>query len=254
MRLEQHSCPQIRNISRSIWVNVAHQPEGAPPPGIKGKTTASDVTPPQLRRRKVEALHLALSFAFAAKHYLREEDGLQWEDYNGVLPVFIYKYDEADCNNDSMTTSYSATADNSLGKKREDNRSGRNSPDNATKRVRAKRSKPNVSGAVTPLLGSAYTAVDFQYSLVTHGSMPLPLMWVLVFISSDVELVNYLFSIAHHLSKAIFKFRREGLLETVGPAGMPSCQVGSINIKTLLPCRRQCTNRHVRISHPSVQS
>ena len=146
-----------------------------------------------------------------------------------------------------MTTSYSATADNSLGKKREDNRSGRNSPDNATKRVRAKRSKPNVSGAVTPLLGSAYSAVDFQYSLVTHGSMPLPLMWVLVFISSDVELMNYLFSIAHHLSKAIFKFRREGLLETVGPAGMPFRQVGSINTKTFLFHRCQCTNRHVRI-------
>lgn len=195
LRLEKRSSLQIRNLSRSIWINVAHQPEGSPPPGIKGKTIASDVTAPQLRHRKIEALHLALSFAFATKHYLREEDGLHWGDYNGVLPAFIYKYDEADSNNDSMTASYSATADNTLGKVREDCRSGRNSPDNATKRVRAKRSKPNVSGAVTPLLSSsAYTAVDFQHSLATHGSMPLPLVWVLVSNRSSVELMNIIYS------------------------------------------------------------
>lgn len=135
-------------------------------------------------------MHLALSFAFAVKHYLREEDGLQWEDYNGVLPAFIYNYDGADSNDASMTASYSATADNNLGKKREDSRSGRDSPDNATKRVRAKRSKPNVSGPATPLMGSAYTAVDFQFSLATHGSMPLPLVSALVFIRSNVELID----------------------------------------------------------------
>ena len=244
---------QIRNISRSIWINVAHQPEGAPPPGIKGKTIASDITPQQLRRRKIEALYLALSFAFAASHYLREEDGLQWEDYKGVLPAFIYKYDEANSHNDSMTASYSATADSTLGKKREDNRSGRNSPDNATKRVRPKRSKVDVSGAATPLLNSAYTVVDFRCSPATYSSMPLPLMWVFVFIYSGVELMDYLSSIAHHLSKAIFKFRREGLLETVGPAGMPFYQVGTINIKTFLPYRCQCTDRHVCTGYSSVQ-
>jgi len=74
-------------------------------------------------------------------------------------------------------------------------------PDNATKRVRAKRSKPNVSGATTPLLSSAYATVDFQYSFATHGSMPLPLVSVLVLIHCGVELMNYLSSIAHHLSK-----------------------------------------------------
>lgn len=53
------SC-QVRNISRMIWINVACPPEGAPPPGIKGKIPLSDVTPQQLRRRKAEAIHLSL--------------------------------------------------------------------------------------------------------------------------------------------------------------------------------------------------
>lgn len=71
LRLMHASCPQvltlsltkssqIRNISRMIWINVAPPPEGAPPPGIKGKTPLSDVTPQQLRRRKTEAIHLSL--------------------------------------------------------------------------------------------------------------------------------------------------------------------------------------------------
>ena len=55
---------QIRNISRSIWIHVATPPQGAPPPGIKGKTPLNDVTPQQLRHRKIEAIHLALSDLF----------------------------------------------------------------------------------------------------------------------------------------------------------------------------------------------
>jgi len=42
--------------------------------------------------------------------------------------------------------------------------------------------------------------VEF-HPLADHGSMPLPLV------------------IAHELSRTIFQFRREGFLETVGPAG-----------------------------------
>ncbi|KIM80848.1 hypothetical protein PILCRDRAFT_9275 [Piloderma croceum F 1598] len=188
----------VRNISRMIWINVALPPEGAPPPGIKGKTPLSDVTPQQLRHRKAEAIHLSLAFAFAVKHYLREEDGLNHDDYIGVIPASFTRYDEAgySSNINSGTVSYSATGENT---KRNSQDGGQGSPD-ATKRVRAKRSKPGVSGSTTPLLGTMHTTVDFNSS-ADHGSMPLPLV------------------IAHELSRAIFQFRREGLLETVGPAG-----------------------------------
>lgn len=166
---------QVRNITRSIWINVAPPPEGAPPPGIKGKTPLVDVTPLQLRKRKIEAVHLALSFAFAVKHYLREEDGLHWEDYLGVLPASFARFDEVgfNTNKNSTTVSYAATGDNTQTNSRDASRSGRTSPD-ATKRVRAKRSKPQVSGSTTPLLSNSHSAVDF-HPFAEHGSMPLPL-------------------------------------------------------------------------------
>ncbi|KAF7978100.1 hypothetical protein HWV62_1504 [Athelia sp. TMB] len=184
----------VRNLSRALWINVAPPPEGAPPSGIKGKTV--DISPEHLRRRKIDALHLALSFAFAVKHYLREEDGLSHQDYAGILPAVIAHYDETgyNTNMNTSTYTYSATANNSK----------RNSVDvnaaAATKRVRNKRSKPVMSESTTPLLGNTHSTVEF-HPIVDHGSMPLPMV------------------IAHELSRAIFKFRREGLLETVGPAG-----------------------------------
>ncbi|KAG5649695.1 hypothetical protein H0H81_002470 [Sphagnurus paluster] len=72
----------IRNLSRQIWVNVALPPTDAQPAYAKGKTPTSDVTLAQLRRRKIEALKLCLSFAFAAKHYLRGEDGVKYDDFH----------------------------------------------------------------------------------------------------------------------------------------------------------------------------
>lgn len=148
---------------------MAPPPEGAPPPGIKGKTI--DISPENLRRRKVDALHLALSFAYAVKHYLREEDGLHHSDYAGILPASIARYDETGYNT-SMNASaytYSATTNNSK----------RNSMDvnaqAATKRVRNKRSKPVLSGSTTPLLGNTHSVVEF-HPVPEHGSMPLPLM------------------------------------------------------------------------------
>lgn len=191
----------IRNISRSIWIHVATPPQGAPPPGIKGKTPLNDVTPQQLRHRKIEAIHLALSFAFAVKHYLREEDGLNYDDYIGVLPASFAHYDETGyhAHINSGTASYGTVGEISKRNSQDGTRSGRASPD-ATKRVRPKRNKPTVSESTSPLLGTMHSTIDFQ-SFADHGSMPLPLV------------------IAHELSRTLFQFRREGFLETVGPAG-----------------------------------
>jgi len=130
------------------------------------------------------------------KHYLREEDGLNHADYAGILPSVITRYDETgyNTNMNASTYTYSATTNNSKRTSVDVNAAA------ATKRVRNKRSKPTMSGATTPLLGNTHSTVEF-HSIAEHGSMPLPLV------------------IAHELSRAIFKFRREGLLETVGPAG-----------------------------------
>jgi len=116
------------------------------------------------------------AFAFAVKHYLREEDSLNHNDYIGVIPASFTRYDEAgySSNINSGTGSYSAIGENTKRNSQDGIRDERGSPD-ATKRVRAKRSKPGVSGSTTPLLGTMHTTVDFNSS-ADHGSMPLPLV------------------------------------------------------------------------------
>lgn len=172
----------IRNLSRQIWINVAPPPTDDEPLHAKGKTPVTNVTAQQLRRRKADALRLCLSFAFATKHYLRGEDGLKWEDYNGVLPPAFVRSDESGSNPQrTLPGSYSTTRNASIAASIDT--SGRSSPDNtmaspksdATKRVRPKRSKTRIS-AETPLLSSAHRTVDF-HPLLHETSLPLPLAY-----------------------------------------------------------------------------
>lgn len=160
---------------------MALPPTDKPPAHAKGKTPTSELTSAQLRKRKIEALRLCLSFAFTTKHYLRGEDGLKWEDYQGVLPASFARFDEVGFNTQrtEATKVYAATQSNSLSHGGEPNNSGRSSPDNprpdATKRVRPKRSKQQLSGPTTPLLGGTYRSIEF-HPYADEASLPLPLM------------------------------------------------------------------------------
>jgi len=196
----------IRNLTRQIWVSVALPPnEDAPLSNAKGIKPKSDITANQLRRRKIEALKLCLSFAFAVKHYLRGEDGVHYDDFHGVLPASFARYDESGFhiqhNSASASGSYAATRNDSIDREAD---SGRTTPDgprpNASKRVRAKRSKQQISDASTPLLSNTHRTVEF-HAYADEASLPLPL------------------AIAHELTRILFNFRKEGFLETVGPAG-----------------------------------
>ncbi|KAN0093343.1 hypothetical protein V8E55_004127 [Tylopilus felleus] len=119
------------------------------------------------------------------EHYLRGEDGADY-CYTDRQSVLTYA---------AMQNSDASIID-------------RQSLD-ATKRVKWRHSKKNAGpqvntpGSTTPLLGDLHHTVEFRPH-TDHISMPLPLI------------------IAHEISSAIFRFRREGLLETVGPAGKTS--------------------------------
>ncbi|KIJ69470.1 hypothetical protein HYDPIDRAFT_172861 [Hydnomerulius pinastri MD-312] len=190
----------VRNLSRMIWVHVSLPPTEEQPAHIKGKTPTSDLTHGELKRQKIEALQFCVSFAYAVKHYLRGEDGVDYDDLAAVLPPHFARSDELGYNTRqgrASPTSYAATGTDGSS-------SDRASPD-ATKRVRRKRSKKTIdgvraAGSTTPLLGNSHQTVEF-HPYADHITIPFPLV------------------IAHELSNAIFKFKREGLLETVGPAG-----------------------------------
>ncbi|KAI0811202.1 Bestrophin, RFP-TM, chloride channel-domain-containing protein [Irpex lacteus] len=212
----QSTISQIRNLSRLIWVNVAVPPADDPKSKAAG-ASAPQLTAKELRRKKVRAMKLCVSYAFAVKHYLRGEDGLDWEDYLGILPPGIVKLVKSQERKNSGWTSYSATehttrAGSTVGSDDEDEsptQSGASQDGSrldATKRLKVKRSKdrlkqPGVKSPNTPLLSSAlHSTIDFHPSPESLTT-PLPLV------------------IAHELGRTIFKFKRDGYLETVGPAG-----------------------------------
>ncbi|KAK7015027.1 Bestrophin, RFP-TM, chloride channel-domain-containing protein [Favolaschia claudopus] len=194
----------VRNLSRLVWIQVALPPTDEQPLHVKGKTPVSNLTPQQLTRRKIEILRLSLSYVFAVKHYLRGEDGMQFEDYRGVIPTSFIRPDERGYNTTTTPNSYAATKNNSVA-----NLSGTSTDtlnlnrSDATKRVRPKRSKHTLTPA-TPLLsgtsGTTNRTVEF-HPFADEASLPLPL------------------AIAHEITRLLFTFRRDGLLETVGPAG-----------------------------------
>ncbi|KAI9446829.1 Bestrophin, RFP-TM, chloride channel-domain-containing protein [Lactarius indigo] len=219
----QHLCPGMehlmtaimkagnlsaRNLARLVWIQVALPPTD----DTSGKTPSTDITPLQLRRRKTNALKLILSFVYAVKHYLREEDGLDWEDYVGVLPAsFMREQSRLQSRRGSISTFYNSVTDNasssgnsrSVSPLRGASTDGSMTPA-ATKRVRVKRSLDKIHTAKSPLLSGPreYSAIDFEQ--YTEISMPFPLI------------------IAHELTRMLFAFRKDGLLETVGPAGVNS--------------------------------
>ncbi|KAG6821169.1 hypothetical protein H0H93_005389 [Arthromyces matolae] len=191
-----------------LWVSAVLPPTDAQPPHAKGKTPTTEVTASQLRHRKIETVKLALSFAFAVKHYLRGEDGIKYDDYFGILPSWFSHINDTGYNVERSTKSYSATHLDSNGANDASRSSTPDSKPDATKRVRVKRSKQSLTGSVspaTPLLASAHRTVEF-HAYADDVSMPLPLI------------------IATELNRLLFNFRKEGFLETIGPAGKSPLQ------------------------------
>jgi putative membrane protein len=149
-----------------------------------GKTPSTDITPLQLRRRKTDALKLILSFVYAVKHYLREEDGLDWEDYVGVLPAsFMREQSRRQSRRTSISTIYNSVAENGSSSCPSGSASpligmsaDGSAPQAATKRVRVKRSLDKIHTAKSPLLPGSreFSAIDFER--YTEVSMPFPLV------------------------------------------------------------------------------
>jgi ion channel-forming bestrophin family protein len=142
----------------------------------------------------VQAMKLCVCYAFAVKHYLRCEDGLEWEDYFGILPPNIVKLIQASKQRNSAWTSYSATehtsrvnstanSDDEPESPSQLNASMESSKLDATKRLRVKRSKdrlkqPGKKSSTTPLLSSAlHSTIDFHPS-PDSLTTPLPLVSV----------------------------------------------------------------------------
>ncbi|RDX45493.1 UPF0187-domain-containing protein [Lentinus brumalis] len=254
----------IRNLTRLIWINVSVPPADD---ASRGKFPTATLTPAQLRRRKVDAIKLSLCFAYATKHYLRGEDGLDWDDYAGILPPSAsrlfrglyqppnkdYRYlSPSNAGTNGKSTGYSTYAATEFTTRNgspegmgtgsstpgldldvEQGRS-RSSTVDATKRIRVKRSKDKLKGpghkSTTPLMSSLQNTIDFSTD-PDNLSTPLPMV------------------LAHELSRALFKFRRDGYLETVGPAGVNAMNTLIQGMVDMMTCMERVANTPIPRSY-----
>jgi putative membrane protein len=133
----------------------------------------------------MDVVKLSLSFAFAVKHYLRGEDGLDWNDYLDVMPSYFLRSgidDSIVLDGSNRSSSYGAMMGSSITMTKPPRtespqpNSGASTPD-ATKRIRVKRSNPTLS-VRTPLLQRGSEDGHHGIDVHTEVTMPLPLMCV----------------------------------------------------------------------------
>lgn len=176
----------------------------------RGRFPGATLTPAKLRRRKVDAIKLSLCLVYAVKHYLRGEDGLDWEDYAGILPVTTARlfrgmyqppnkdYNYGETGKSTGFASYAATEYTTRRASPEGMGTGSSTPGleasleldiergrgtvDATKRIRVKRSKDRMKGpgnrATTPLMSSLQHTIDFSTDPDSLGT-PLPMVYVI---------------------------------------------------------------------------
>jgi ion channel-forming bestrophin family protein len=119
---------------------------------------------------------------YAVKHYLREEDGVDWDDYVGVIPTsFMQAQSRRQSRQGSISTTYNAVSDygSSIVNSRSTSPSRSANADDsiapaATKRVRVKRSSDKIQNARSPLIAGEHSSVEFKPYAET--SIPFPLV------------------------------------------------------------------------------
>ncbi|KAG8848867.1 hypothetical protein FRB96_000999 [Tulasnella sp. 330] len=233
----------IRTLTRLIWVQV-NLP--LPPDNRKNDATAfSSIFRPasdgtgsvtlddsvvreramaedRMTAEKIRVMKLILSFMFAVVHYLRNEPGIDWKDFEGVLPDdFKHKAIELGTGDAPQLlnryATHAAIDRGRLGHKPTTHRHGASFQ--KRKKGSATEGHEEIEpSATTPLLGDDHTTVEFR-SHETPASLPLPLI------------------IATEVSRILYKFRRRGYIDAIGPSGfttMSNCVTGLVDQFTSL--------------------
>ena len=183
----------------------------------RGKFPSATLTPAQLRKRKVDTIKLSICFAYAVKHYLRGEDGLDYDDYAGILPASaarlargLYRPPNKDYNystgKSTAFTSYAATEHTTRrGSPEGGADTGTSTPGldmdldvergratggaDATKRIRVKRSRDRKQRGLkstTPLMSGMQRTLDFSTD-PDSLSTPLPMVYAFPPLYEEVQ-------------------------------------------------------------------
>jgi len=188
-----------------------------PPLEDEAIRTARTRAEEMITAEKIRAIKLLLSFVFAVVHHLRNEHGVDFDDYNDILPLdFRAKVgrDNAPLVLLSRYATHAAIDRGRLGHTPSFRKGASVQKSNNS-------SSPHQDIApseVTALLGDDHTTVEFR-AHETPASLPLPLI------------------ISHELTRVLFKFRRRGYLDVLGPAGfnaMNTCVATMVDQLTAL--------------------
>lgn len=195
----------MRSLTRLIWINVNHPPAEAKAKNSATLAVDATVRLLNLKAEKSRAMRLCVSFAFAVKHHLRAEFGTDYPDLLGVLPAEFARFDETgwDRTYHGGEGNYGATEGTPGSHNRPLDEEAGQQPQlhhHASGRIQVTGSQATISNSQTPLLAGNDRRVE-HHGYPTSESFPLPLI------------------ISHELTRTLYKWKRSGTLETVGPAG-----------------------------------
>jgi len=179
--------PQIRTLSRLIWINVNLPPEALNPSSLYWRSLPARIrsnVPPlnrqassqlqldmthaqnlaianHFRQEKIRVVKLCIAYAVATKHVLRNEEGTEYDDFVGLLPPEFARF------NDTGHERGFATSPE---------RSYPRVPISPGDRLGVSRSTVDLPSATTPLLNDRHRTVQFSSYSQNKKQMPLPLM------------------------------------------------------------------------------
>ncbi|EJU05769.1 hypothetical protein DACRYDRAFT_46145, partial [Dacryopinax primogenitus] len=217
---------QTRNLARSIWVNIA-----SPSPAGDGSAKSSDKVRAKITKLKIRALRLLIAFPRAVVHHLRQENGSDTTEETQVLTEQLKARAKIDTyrkrSRDGTSVSYGTVSEvtSPIGGKENPSRS--RSTDSTITAGKAVSQE-------TPLMVDVDVERQDEVEIQIDEHQFIP---------------NMPLAIAHELTRMIWKFKRAGMLDTVGPAGTNAMTASIQGMVDMLTAMERVSNTPIPASY-----
>ncbi|KZO95161.1 UPF0187-domain-containing protein [Calocera viscosa TUFC12733] len=216
---------QTRNLARLIWINVA-----APTPTGTDSSKSSPKVQRKITKLKIRALRLLIAFPRSVVHHLRQENGSESLEETRILTEQLQDRARIDTYRKRSRAGTGA--------------SGYGTTSEVTSPVRGKET-PSRSNSVESN-ATATRAINQETPLLVDVERQEE---VEIHIDHHPMIQNMPLTIAHELTRMIWKFKRAGMLDTVGPAGT-NAMTGSIQIMVdMLTAMERVSNTPIPASY-----
>ncbi|KZT59767.1 UPF0187-domain-containing protein [Calocera cornea HHB12733] len=216
---------QTRNIARLIWINVA-----PPPPTTADSSQPSAKVQRKVTKLKIRALRLLIAFPRSVVHHLRKENGSDSQEETRILTEQLRDRARIDTYRKHSRAGTGASGYGTVSELTSPVR-GKETPS------RSNSSECTATGAngvnqETPLLVDVERQEEVEIHISDHPLIP-----------------NMPLTIAHELTRMIWKFKRAGMLDTVGPAGTTAMMVSVQTMVDMLTAMERVSNTPIPASY-----